>query len=86
MGAVLGITIQALVFVSLDRHAREQVESFRTHALSLPEADATAVSLMLWATQLVVAGLGGLSQVIWPFKGDDPTEGETGERDEAPPA
>jgi DNA-binding Lrp family transcriptional regulator len=34
----LGITIQALVFVSLDRHSREQVESFRTHALSLREA------------------------------------------------
>jgi DNA-binding Lrp family transcriptional regulator len=34
----LGIAIQALVFVSLARHAREQVRSFRKHALSLREA------------------------------------------------
>jgi len=34
----LGITIQALVFVRLARHAREQVKSFRKHALSLHEA------------------------------------------------
>ena len=34
----LGITIQALVFVSLARHDREQVKSFRKHALSLREA------------------------------------------------
>ena len=34
----LGITIQALVFVRLARHAREQVVSFRKHALSLHEA------------------------------------------------
>jgi DNA-binding Lrp family transcriptional regulator len=33
----LGITIQALVFVSLARHDREQVKSFRAHALSLYE-------------------------------------------------
>jgi DNA-binding Lrp family transcriptional regulator len=34
----LGIAIQALVFVRLARHAREQVKSFRKHALSLREA------------------------------------------------
>jgi DNA-binding Lrp family transcriptional regulator len=34
----LGIAIQALVFVRLARHAREQVRSFRAHALSLREA------------------------------------------------
>ena len=33
----LGITIQALVFVRLARHARKQVKAFRQHALSLPE-------------------------------------------------
>jgi len=33
----LGITIQALVFVRLVRHARKDVNSFRSHALSLPE-------------------------------------------------
>jgi DNA-binding Lrp family transcriptional regulator len=33
----LGISIQALVFVRLARHAREQVKSFRKHALSLRE-------------------------------------------------
>ena len=33
----LGIAIQALVFVRLARHAREQVRSFRAHALSLRE-------------------------------------------------
>jgi DNA-binding Lrp family transcriptional regulator len=33
----LGIAIQALVFVRLARHAREQVRAFRQHALSLPE-------------------------------------------------
>ena len=33
----LGIAIQALVFVSLARHDREQVKSFRAHALSLHE-------------------------------------------------
>jgi DNA-binding Lrp family transcriptional regulator len=33
----LGIAIQALVFVRLARHAREQVRSFRKHALSLQE-------------------------------------------------
>jgi DNA-binding Lrp family transcriptional regulator len=34
----LGIAIQALVFVTLARHARAQVKSFRQHALSLPES------------------------------------------------
>jgi DNA-binding Lrp family transcriptional regulator len=33
----LGITMQALVFVRLVRHAREQVKAFRQHALALPE-------------------------------------------------
>lgn len=33
----LGIAMQALVFVRLARHARQQVKSFRQHALSLPE-------------------------------------------------
>jgi DNA-binding Lrp family transcriptional regulator len=33
----LGITMQALVFVRLARHARQQVKAFRAHALSLPE-------------------------------------------------
>ena len=33
----LGIAIQALVFVRLARHAREQVRAFRQHALALPE-------------------------------------------------
>ena len=33
----LGVTIQALVFVSLARHDREQVKSFRKHALALHE-------------------------------------------------
>jgi DNA-binding Lrp family transcriptional regulator len=33
----LGITMQALVFVRLARHARRQVRAFREHALSLPE-------------------------------------------------
>jgi DNA-binding Lrp family transcriptional regulator len=35
--AALGITMQALVFVRLARHARQQVKAFREHALSLPE-------------------------------------------------
>jgi DNA-binding Lrp family transcriptional regulator len=34
----LGIAMQALVFVTLARHSRTQVRSFREHALSLPEA------------------------------------------------
>jgi DNA-binding Lrp family transcriptional regulator len=34
----LGIAMQALVFVRLARHARQQVKAFRQHALSLPEA------------------------------------------------
>jgi DNA-binding Lrp family transcriptional regulator len=34
----LGITIQALVFVRLARHARKQVKAFRQHALSLAES------------------------------------------------
>jgi DNA-binding Lrp family transcriptional regulator len=34
----LGIAMQALVFVTLARHARQQVKSFRQHALSLAEA------------------------------------------------
>ncbi len=34
----LGVAMQALVFVTLARHARQQVKSFRRHALSLPEA------------------------------------------------
>jgi DNA-binding Lrp family transcriptional regulator len=34
----LGIAMQALVFVTLARHSRQQVKSFRQHALSLPEA------------------------------------------------
>jgi len=34
----LGIAMQALVFVTLARHARQQVKSFRRHALSLPES------------------------------------------------
>jgi DNA-binding Lrp family transcriptional regulator len=33
----LGIALQALVFVRLSRHAREQVRRFREHALALPE-------------------------------------------------
>ena len=33
----LGIAMQALVFVTLARHARRQVKAFREHALSLPE-------------------------------------------------
>jgi DNA-binding Lrp family transcriptional regulator len=33
----LGVTLQALVFVRLARHAREQVKSFGAHALSLRE-------------------------------------------------
>ncbi len=33
----LGIALQALVFVRLARHARQQVKAFREHALSLPE-------------------------------------------------
>ena len=33
----LGIAMQALVFVRLARHARQQVKAFRQHALSLPE-------------------------------------------------
>jgi DNA-binding Lrp family transcriptional regulator len=33
----LGIAMQALVFVTLARHARQQVLSFRHHALSLDE-------------------------------------------------
>jgi DNA-binding Lrp family transcriptional regulator len=33
----LGIATQALIFVRLARHAREQVRSFRKHALSLRE-------------------------------------------------
>jgi DNA-binding Lrp family transcriptional regulator len=32
-----GIAMQALVFVRLARHARQQVKAFRQHALSLPE-------------------------------------------------
>ncbi len=34
----LGIAIQALVFVRLSRHDREQVKGFRKHALSIREA------------------------------------------------
>ncbi|HET7294714.1 MAG TPA: Lrp/AsnC family transcriptional regulator [Vicinamibacteria bacterium] len=35
--AALGIGMQALVFVRLSRHARQHVQGFRRHALSLPE-------------------------------------------------
>lgn len=35
---VLGIGIEALVFVRLARHSREQVEDFRRYVLALPEA------------------------------------------------
>jgi DNA-binding Lrp family transcriptional regulator len=34
----LGIAMQALVFVTLARHSRQQVKAFRQHALSLPES------------------------------------------------
>lgn len=34
----LGIGLEALVFVRLGRHSREQVESFRRYVLELPEA------------------------------------------------
>lgn len=33
----LGVGLQALVFVRLARHSRRQVETFRRHALSLPQ-------------------------------------------------
>lgn len=33
----LGIGMEALVFVRLDRHSRQKVQSFRRHVLSLPE-------------------------------------------------
>ncbi len=33
----LGIGLQALIFVQLTRHSREMVESFRQHALSVPQ-------------------------------------------------
>ena len=33
----LGVGLQALVLVRLSRHSRRQVESFRRHALGLPE-------------------------------------------------
>ena len=32
-----GVGVQAMVAVSLSRHARSQVETFRAHALALPE-------------------------------------------------
>lgn len=35
--ARVGVGVEAMVAVSLSRHARSQVEGFRTHALSLPE-------------------------------------------------
>jgi len=34
---VLGVGLQALVFVRLRRHSRERVEAFRRYALELPE-------------------------------------------------
>ena len=33
----VGVGVQAMVAVTLSRHARTEVESFRTHALALPE-------------------------------------------------
>lgn len=33
----VGVGVQAMVAVTLSRHARTEVESFRSHALSLPE-------------------------------------------------
>lgn len=39
--ATLGIGLQALVAVRLARHSRDQVESFREHALSVPEVVAS---------------------------------------------
>lgn len=33
----LGIGLQAMIFVQLTRHSREMVESFRQHALSVPQ-------------------------------------------------
>lgn len=34
---ILGIDVEAMVSVRLSRHTREEVESFRNHALALPE-------------------------------------------------
>lgn len=39
--AALGIGIQALVLVGLERHSRELVDAFRAHLQSLPEVVAT---------------------------------------------
>ncbi|MFK7990711.1 MAG: lysylphosphatidylglycerol synthase transmembrane domain-containing protein [Sandaracinaceae bacterium] len=47
-------------------------------AFGMPESDALAASLLLWATQLAVAALGGLSQLVVPLKvADEPSAEET---------
>lgn len=43
-----------------------------TTALSMSRADALASSLLLWMTQLAVAGLGGLAQLLWPLEAREP--------------
>lgn len=40
-------------------------------AFGMPESDALAASLLLWATQLAVAAAGGLSQLIMPLRAAD---------------
>lgn len=37
-------------------------------AIGMPEADALAVSLLIWLSQLVIAGLGGVAQLMAPVR------------------
>ncbi len=39
-----------------------------TTALSMSRADALASSLLLWVTQLAVAAVGGVAQLLWPLE------------------
>lgn len=43
-----------------------------TTALSMSRADALASSLLLWMSQLAVAGLGGIAQLVWPLEAKEP--------------
>lgn len=43
-----------------------------TTALSMSRADALASSLLLWMSQLAVAGAGGVAQLLWPLEAPEP--------------
>lgn len=41
-----------------------------TRALGMAHSDAVAASLLMWLTQLAVAGIGGLLQLVTPFRAE----------------